>query len=325
VSSAWGSQGRPEPSKAQAERQHPPLSDGSLQQDEGPAIAVATVNGREIPRARLTSLLLRSHGILVLEQLIGLETAEAAATARGLTVTQADVDREYDRALRRLGDPLSSVTPQDSDRQSAERLLEAVLAQRRVSREEFDLIMRRNAYLRKIVESRQVFTEEQVRQEFQRNYGKRVQVRHIQLATLREVEQVKERLAGGEDFGELATRYSANTASAKEGGLLAPFSEEDETVPSLFRRVAFALGEGGVSDALRVDEWYHLIKLEKVIPSEDVAYERVREEVVRSLRERVTEPAMFELFAELFDGATIEIHDAALRESFLEKHSDRGR
>ena len=287
--------------------------------------AIATVNGRPISRRRFDELLLPSHGVAVLEQLVGLEATAMVAEKRGLTVSPVDVDREYDRALRRLANPLSSVAPEAFDRVTAERLLEAVLSNRNLSREEFDIVTRRNAYLRKIVESDQVFTEDQLRRECERLYGKRVQVRHIQLATLTDVEQVKDRLARGEDFGELAMRYSAHSSSAKAGGRLDPFSAEDEDVPALLRQVAFSLQSGEVSSAVRVGEWYHLIMLEKLLEAEDVEFSRVRELVEHRLRERVTEPAMFDLFEKLFRQATIEVHDPLLGQAFDARHSGRTR
>ena len=286
---------------------------------------IATVNGRPVARRRVLDLLLKARGVQVLEQLIGLEAAAMAAADAGLIITQADIDREYEQALRSLGDPLSSITPEPFDRETAEHLLETVLSQRNVSREEFDVITRRNAYLRKIVESQQVLTEEQLRLEFGRLYGKRVQVRHIQLGTLAEVARVKERLAAGEDFGELAGRYSANTASARSDGLLDPFSAGDEEVPALLRETAFSLVPGQVSDAVRIGEWYHLVKVERLLPAVEKEFEQVRAELERSARRRLSGPAMYELFESLFRGASIEIHDPALEEAFNRKHEDRVR
>jgi parvulin-like peptidyl-prolyl isomerase len=324
VAAAWESRQQEATSVGEPERAQPvaPPSRASASAARGEP-AIATVDGRPIPRSRVVDTLLRWHGANVLEQLIALETAEAAATKQGLTITQADVDREYERALRRVVDPLSSVTPKSFDHEAAERLLEAVLAQRNISRGQFDLIMRRNAHVRKIVESQQAFTEEQLQQEFQRLYGKRVRVRHIQLAALREVEQVKERLAQGDDFGELAARFSANTASAQANGSLDPLSVEDDRLPELFRQTAFALGEGEVSSAVRIGEWYHLIKLEEILPPQEADFDRVRDGLARSLRDRVTEPAMFEMFEKLFEQATIRILDPVLKEAFDKRHPGR--
>ena len=286
---------------------------------------IAMVNGQPIARSRVVGLLLRSRGVEILEQLLGLEVAAMAATHRGLTITRADINREYDLVLKSLAGPLSSSAPEPPDDEAVERLLASVLAERSMSREELDTITRRNAYLRKIIESQQTLTEGQVQREFQRVYGKRVRVRHIQLATLAQVARMKERLRAGEDFGELAGRYSANVAGAENQGLLDPFSAEDEELPALFRKTAFTLETGEVSSAVRLGEWYHLIKLEDVLPAADRNFADVRGELERSLRERVTQPAMAKLLEKLLREANIAIDDPILAEGFERKHRERGR
>ena len=284
--------------------------------DESAPATIATVNGQAIPLTRLHELLMRSRGSVVLEQLIGLETATMAAEERGLSVNQTDVDREHDRALRQLVDPLSSITPGAFDRVRAEQLLDTVLNQRSVSREEFRLVMRRNAYLRKIVERDLKLTTDAVRREAERLYGRRAVVRHIQLTSLAAVNQATEALAAGKSFEDLARRHSANSASAARGGLLEPFSQEDELVPGAFREVAFSLTPGGVSGPVRVGEWYHLIALQRFVAAEDVDFEQVRSKVEQILRERTADQTMFAVFEKLFQQATIEINDPALKAAF---------
>jgi len=286
--------------------------------------AVATVDGRPIPRRRVIDTLLRSHGPDLLLQIIALDTAEALASAKGLKVQQADVNREYDRALRRLVDPLSSVTAGSFDRAEAERLLDTILAERNMSREEYGIVIRRNATLRAIVESEQLLTEEQLQAEFARAFGERVQIRHIQLATLTDVTRVTDQLASGKEFGELAGRYSANVASARTMGLLEPFSASDEDVPRILRDVAFSLEPGEVSSAVRIGSWYHLLKLERRIRAEDRGFEEARDQLRRRLGDRLAEPAMQQLYERLVREANVTIHDPVLREAFVRKHPDLG-
>ena len=282
---------------------------------------IATVNGRAIPLGRLRDLLMRSRGLEVLEQLIGLETAAAAAEKAGITITQADVDREHHQSLRRLVDPLSSITSGSIDLDRAERLLDTVLAKRGVSREEFRVVMRRNAYLRKIVEPDLEFTTDELRTEFDRLYGRRAEVRHIQLTSLGGVDRVLTALAEGKDFGELARRFSANEAGASRGGLLKPFSTEDPSVPAVFREVAFSLAPGEVSDPVRLGEWYHLIRLERILPKEDIDFELLRGELESTLRNGRADRAMIEVFEKLFREASIEISDPALKAALNRKRA----
>ena len=306
-----------------SERASPdPTEPPTLPAPDGP---IATVNGRPIARQRLVELLVRSHGPGVLEQLIVHDAAARLVAERGLTVDRADIDREYDLALQQLVDPLGPITGGTIDREAGERLLDSVLSERNVSREEFRITLRRNAYLRKLVEAEQVFTEEQFRAEFDRRFGRRLLLRHIQLPTSGAVARLKERLAAGEDFADLARAHSVNLATAPKGGLLEPFSETDDQVPTSLRRQAALLRPGQVSAAVRVGSWYHILKLEQVLPAEEADYEAVRSQLERRLRDRLAEPAMRELYEKLFSGASIEIHDPALGEVFERRHPDRGR
>ena len=284
---------------------------------------IALVAGRPIARSRVVDILLRSHGAGVLEQLIGLEVAMALATQRGLTVNEKDVDFEYALGLRRLSDPLSPATSGGADRAVAESLLDTVLAERNISREEFFITLRRNAYLRKLIEADLVFSEEQLRAEFARAYGDRVQVRHIQLAGAADAGRIKERLAAGEDFSDLASRYSANADSARNRGLLEPFASQDEEVPALFRQTALCLAPGQVSPVIRVGEWHHILKLEQRLPAETRDFTEVRGELERRLREREAELKMRELYETLLRDAEVDVRDPVLREAFERRRSPR--
>ncbi|MHC5108546.1 MAG: peptidylprolyl isomerase [Planctomycetota bacterium] len=286
----------------------------------GEAEAIATVNGRPILRSRVINLLLRSGGPGVLEQLVVLSEAEHAAADRGLQISRKDVQAEYDSALRMLTDPLANVTTGRIDREAAERSLRAVLAERNISQEEFMLGMRRRAYLRKLVEADMAFTESDLREEMSRRYGERVAVRHIQLASPRNLRRIQGMLAGGTDFGTLASLHSANLVSAPSGGLLEPFSKDDSEISSKFREAAFGLSAGEVSPPVEVGEWYHLIKLERRIPAESVKFNAVRDELEKSLRERRREPAMQAMYEKLFRAAVIEIYDPVLKDTFDRVH-----
>lgn len=268
---------------------------------------------------------MRAHGAGILEQLIVLEAVEQLASQRGLVITQADIDREYEDGLRRLVDPVADLTTGPFDRAQAEGILDTVLAGRNISREEFQLTVRRNVFLRHVVEADLAITEDLVQAEFERAYGERVQCRHIQLATRGEVARAQERLAAGESFADVARRYSANLASGEKGGLLEPFSLQDDSVPLAMREAAAGLTPGSPPSVLRTGEWYHILQLEQVLPAADVTLADVRDELDRRLRSRLAEPGVRDLYERLFREATLEIHDPALREVFDRKHPERGK
>lgn len=296
---------------------------------EGPAAtsendAVAEVNGHPISRKQLIELLIRSRGADVLQQLIAYETAEANARKRGITITAADVAFERRLAAERIWNPLAPFTSASLDEKSADKLLDTVIAQKRISPDEFDLVLRRNAYLRRIIEHDKPFTELDYQAEYDRAYGERVRVRHIQLATTAEVARIQERLDAGDSFEDLARKYSANQASAKNGGLLEPFARSEDRIPEIFRQTAFALKPGTVSGAVHAGDWYQLIRVEERLPAEHPKMADVKDELTRRLRERLSDQAMYTLYEKLVGEATIEVFDPLLREVYLAAQGSHG-
>jgi foldase protein PrsA len=282
------------------------------------------VGGTAIAQDQFLALLIRSRGVPVLEQFVGLAAAEEHARQRGLSVSQADIQFEYDLSLRRLSDPLASPTGEGFDQAEAERQLESILATRQMSRPEYLLSVRRNACLRKILAAEQrPITDEQLRDEFVLAYGERIQLRHIQIGNLSDAARIKERLAFGEDFAELAARYSTNAGSARRGGLLDPFSLRDDSVALAMREAAARLTIGETSDVMRIGEWYHVILLEKLVPPSQRSLDSVREPLRKRIEVRMTDPHMRELHERLFTRAALQIHDPALREAYQAVHGQR--
>lgn len=285
---------------------------------------IATIDGHPMARGRMVDLLLRGQGPALLEQLVVLDLAERVAAKQGLAITATDVEQETEWALGRLVDPLPGVTSGTFDREEAERILDLVLARRNISRAEFRITVRRNATLRRIVEAQQTISQQQLHREFERLYGKRVQVRHIQLATRGDIGRVLDRLSAGEAFEDVAEKYSANRATSEAGGLLTPISLQDDGVPDVLREVVSKLQPGQVSDAVRIGEWYHVLKLVGELPPEDVTFDAVRGALERRVRKRLADPAIQALHDKLFRSAKIEIHDPALGHAFDRLKAESG-
>jgi len=296
-----------------ASRNNAPAQHGPARQPDAQlSDAIATVNGRPIARQAWLNLLKRSHGLAVLQQMIALELARQAASAKGITLSDADLEKAFQQTVDEV------VGPDVKQPEQKRRILQAVLARKGASLEEFRLAAYRNAYLSKLAERtvEPMLTDRAVRNEFDRLYGPKVQIRDIQVASTKKLNAALEALARGEDFAEVARRYSENVSTAPTGGLLPAFAENDETVPQALREAAFRLPVGGISAPIRIEGWYHIIKVVKRLPAEPVNFADVAEQVRQSLRQRLIREEVSRLARKLLENADVQIFDPDLARQY---------
>ncbi|WP_299033008.1 peptidylprolyl isomerase [uncultured Anaerococcus sp.] len=112
-------------------------------------------------------------------------------------------------------------------------------------------------------------TDEEIKQYYEDNkdqFAKR-DASHILVDNEKTAKEIKEKLDKGEDFAALAKEYSKDTANADNGGNLGEFSKGQ--MVKEFEDAAFALKEGEISEPIKTQFGYHIIKINKVSDSED--------------------------------------------------------
>jgi len=130
---------------------------------------------------------------------------------------------------------------------------------------------------------------------------RQLQARHILVETEEEAKEVIVALDGGADFAELAKEKSTGPSGAN-GGELPPF-KEGEMVPA-FSEAAFAMEVGSYSkEPVKTQFGFHVIKLEGSTMTEPPA----KAEVEGQLRDQISQEAVEEVYADLREGAEIEI------------------
>lgn len=108
------------------------------------------------------------------------------------------------------------------------------------------------------------------------NEFKKVQASHILVNTEGEAQYIKEKLDEGEDFAALAKSYST-CASAADGGDLGYFAANEMVAE--FSNAAFALPVGEISEPVKSDFGYHIIKVTDIrdtfdeTDKEDIIYQ----------------------------------------------------
>ncbi|MCR9279135.1 MAG: SurA N-terminal domain-containing protein [Pseudomonadaceae bacterium] len=109
---------------------------------------------------------------------------------------------------------------------------------------------------------------------------------------------IKERVAAGADFAELAAEYSQDPGSAASGGDLG-FVQRGTFVPE-FEEATWALDVGEISDPVVSEFGVHLIRLEEVRQPDYVPLENVREEIIARLtRSRALDALTNDLLPEI--------------------------
>ena len=126
-----------------------------------------------------------------------------------------------------------------------------------------------------------------------------VHARHILVETEDEAKAIAEELKKGADFAELAKKKSKDPGSA-DGGDLGFFTKE-QMVPE-FSTVAFALEPGKISDPVKSQFGWHIIKVEEKRSRKAPDFEQVKAQI----EQYVTRKAQADYVAKLRTEAKVE-------------------
>jgi peptidyl-prolyl cis-trans isomerase C len=126
-----------------------------------------------------------------------------------------------------------------------------------------------------------------------------VHARHILVPTEDEAKAILAQLKGGADFATLAKEKSKDPGAA-EGGDLGYFTKE-QMVPE-FAEVAFKLGKGQLSDPVKTQFGWHVIKVEEKRIRPTPTFEQVKPQIENYVAHR----AQAELVENLRKSATVE-------------------
>ena len=132
-----------------------------------------------------------------------------------------------------------------------------------------------------------------------------VHARHILVEKEDEAKAIHKRVKAGEDFAKVAKEASKDPGSGKEGGDLGFFTKE-RMVPE-FGEAAFKLKPGEISEPVKSQFGWHIIKLEERRQKPLPAFEQVRDRIAQALAGK----AQSDFLKTLRDGAKIEKTEAA--------------
>lgn len=259
------------------------------------------VEGQPITEGDLEHELIVQEGARQLLEMIDTTLINQAATAKSITITDADVDLKYQQAVARMGS--------ESD-------LENQLKQARRTKEEFRNALRAEALLDRLAEARSPVDEEDVRRYYNNHksefgHGEQARVRLMLFASRQNAETVAGALKDPQaDFAGLAKAFSEDPATKDKGGDTGFFERKDYAKP--ISDMAFKLQPGQVSGVFEAPDGFAIIKVEDKRPAGYQPYVQVRESVKARVALEQLDQAKRDWLNEARAKAQIVIPDAFL-------------
>ena len=113
------------------------------------------------------------------------------------------------------------------------------------------------------------------------------------------------KIKAGEDFIKLAKEYSEDKTTYNDGGLLGDLHPES-TIPEIAAKMV-KLKEGDTSDIFQSSYGYHILKIDEIIPSTLIPFEKAESDILNILMKRETQRMFKKYIITLEKNAKIEI------------------
>jgi len=276
-----------------------------------PEQIMALVNDKPIGMDQLHSILVDGYGLTIAQQILRSEIVRQAAAAKNLSVNDQETAAEHERALA-MTFPMAN---SDAERQ---QMLNQLLTSRNVTYSTWNLIMRRNALLRKMIGTDFEVPDEAVRAAFDKRHGRQVVVSHIETKEHVVAKLVKS-LAAKRDFAALAREYSINP-SGKSGGRLPAIGQNTKQVSPALKQVALAMTRiGEISDPVQVANRFHILKLEEIIEPKQVSYAEEKGKIAAELKEHMIRSGGSRLLQKLSEAAKVEFVNPSLKQQLQQQ------
>lgn len=210
---------------------------------------IASIDGEKINEDELYDALVAGYGADTLDLLITNKLVEMEAEKAGIKIKDEEIQKEIDVMVESYGDEKSLKEQLEASGSSMDALKKDIVV-----------------YLqtKKLVEPRITVTDDEISTYFEDNkdtfaQAEQVEASHILVEDEKTAKKVAKELAAGGDFAKLAAEYSTDTETADNGGSLGYFGKGD--MVEEFEDVAFNLDKNKVSDPVKTEYGYHIIKV----------------------------------------------------------------
>lgn len=232
---------------------------------------VATVGDSKITKEELYDKLVEQGGSNILSQMIDAEIINQEAKKEKIQVTDEEIDAEMENYMAQYG---------------GEEMFESVLQQSGLTKDDLKGDIIQYIQIEKLVDSRISITDEEIKEYFEENKDKlgqeeQVKASHILVEDEKTAKDLKKQLDDGADFAELAKEHSTDPGSAENGGELGFFGKGK--MVKEFEDVAFAAKVDEISEPVKSEKGYHIIKVEEKKEAKEATLEEKKEEIKDTL------------------------------------------
>lgn len=235
--------------------------------------SVATVDGEKITQEELNNATLKQYGPTVLDTLISNKVIELEAEKEGITVSDEEIQEEIDQLIEMYG---------------GEEAFEQVIASNNIDEAGLEEDIETYELTSKLMALTIDITDEEITTYYEENkesynQAEEVEASHILLEDEATAKEVLKKLKDDGDFAELATEYSTDTTSSANGGSLGSFGKGEMVAE--FEGAAFAMAIDEISEPIKSEHGYHIIKVTGKTEAKEVTLEDVKDEVRNTLME----------------------------------------
>ena len=213
--------------------------------------AIAKINGDSISKDELYDVMVEQYGAATVEQLIADKIVASEAKKQKITISDEELNKEVDKLKESYG---------------GEEVFDQVLASNNTTVDVLKEDLKNYLTMRELIEPQIEITDEELKTYFDENKdslgeAEQVKASHILVEGEETAKEIKQKLADGADFAELAKEYSTDEGSKENGGELGFFPRG--TMVTEFEDVAFSLPMNEISEPVKSDYGYHIIKVEE--------------------------------------------------------------
>ncbi|MBO3636912.1 peptidylprolyl isomerase [Bacillus subtilis] len=250
---------------------------------------IAKTDAGDVTKGELYTNMKKTAGASVLTQLV-----QEKVLDKKYKVSDKEIDNKLKEYKTQLGDQYTALEKQYGKDYLKEQVKYELLTQ-------------------KAAKDNIKVTDDEIKEYWEGLKGQ-IRASHILVADKKTAEEIEKKLKKGEKFDALAKEYSTDTGSAKNGGELGWISKDNEQLDATFRKAAFKLKTNEVSDPVKTQFGYHIIKKTE----ERGKYEDMKKELKSDVLEQKLNDsnAVQEAVQKVMKKADIEVKDKDLKDTF---------